>query len=58
MYFWEFLRVQKCLRKLKMDKKNVQFWKTQGFYQTRIFQKVNLHQNALIFKKTEKNGLP
>uniref|UniRef100_A0A6C0HRI0 Uncharacterized protein n=1 Tax=viral metagenome TaxID=1070528 RepID=A0A6C0HRI0_9ZZZZ len=41
-----------------MDKKNVQFWKTQGFYQTRIFQKVNLHQNALIFKKTEKNGLP
>jgi hypothetical protein len=41
-----------------MDKKNVQFLKTQGFYQTRIFQKVILDHNALIFKKTGKNVLP
>jgi hypothetical protein len=46
IYFWDFLVWQKCSRNPKMDKKNVQFPKTLGFYQTRIFQKVILDQNA------------
>jgi hypothetical protein len=46
IYFLDFLVWQKCSRKSKMDKKNVQFLKTLGLYQTRIFPKVNLHQNA------------
>jgi hypothetical protein len=46
IYFWEISNRQKCLQKSKMDKKNVQFWKTQGLYQNGNFPKVNLHHNA------------
>jgi hypothetical protein len=47
IYFWDFLVWQKCSRNPKMDKKNVQFSKTQGLYQNANFPKVNLHHNAL-----------
>uniref|UniRef100_A0A6C0HQH8 Uncharacterized protein n=1 Tax=viral metagenome TaxID=1070528 RepID=A0A6C0HQH8_9ZZZZ len=46
IYFWDFSNVEKCLRKLKMDKKNVQFLKTRGFLGNMIFQKCILDQNA------------
>jgi len=39
IYFWEISKGQKCLGKSKMDKKNVQFWKTQGLYQNQNSQK-------------------
>jgi len=32
IYFREISNVEKCLRKSKMDKKNVQFSKVPGFY--------------------------
>jgi hypothetical protein len=34
------------LGKSKMDKKNVQFWKTRRLYRNGNFQKVILHHNA------------
>jgi hypothetical protein len=48
IYFWEISNGQKCLQKSKMDKKNVQFWKTPGLYRNGNFPKVILHHNALI----------
>jgi hypothetical protein len=47
IYFWELSKGQKCLQKSKMDKKNVQFSKTQGLYRNGNFPKVILHHNAL-----------
>ena len=48
IYFWEISNGQKCLRKSKMDKKNVHFQKSLGLYRNGNFPKVNLHHNALI----------
>jgi len=47
IYFWDFLVWQKCSRNSKMDKKNVHFSKTLGFYRNQIFPKLILDQNAL-----------
>jgi hypothetical protein len=38
IYFWEKSKGQKCLGKSKMDKKNVQFSKTQRLYRKHVFQ--------------------
>jgi hypothetical protein len=58
IYFWELSKGQKCLQKSKMDKKNVQFSKTQGLYQNGIFLKVILHHNAHIPDFLIKKVLP
>jgi len=58
IYFWEISNGQKCLGKSKMDKKNVQFSKSQGLYRNGIFPKVVLHHNAHIPDFLIQNMLP
>ena len=58
IYFWEISNGQKCLQKSKMDKKNVQFSKTQRLYRNGNFPKVILHHNALNTEKIIQNVLP
>ena len=58
IYFWEISNGQKCLQKSKMDKKNVQFSKTQRLYRNGNFPKVILHHNALNPKNFIQKVLP
>jgi len=51
IYFWEISNVEKCSRKLKMDKKNVQFSKTQGLYGKQVFKNGICTIMMLIAKK-------